>query len=241
MYKRRASTLLVTLLVMLALAVIPASAAQEPGGLAGQTTFAGVFTESGFVFSPADVNFCDATATVVQEDGGTLVLEVAECGGFRTCTWQFTIGEGGEAEGGQVSCSQGYETGSLVSDIELHTGCKVGTGSFPVYQGSWDGSTLDVSGDFSGPCDGGTYWGDASFWDPSEGWPGVDDPEGYLDDGVTAEDGPAQVAFGLHLSETTDVQALPETGGASIPVQAVLMGLGGLVVLGGLGAQWRRP
>lgn len=232
--------MLVPMLILLALLAIPASAAQEPAQLTGQTTFAGVFTDSGFVFSPADWNFCDATATITKEEGGILELAVTECGGFRTCTWEFTIAEGGAASGGQVACEPNYETGNLVSDVELHTGCTTSGGTFPVYQGTWDGSTLSVAADFVGPCDGGTYWGDAAFWDPTEEFPGVDDPDGYLDDGVTADDGPAQVTFGLDLVAGPAVATLPVTGGGVFPVQQVLLGLGGLAVAAGLGTQWLR-
>jgi hypothetical protein len=237
MNKRKACTMLVPVLLVLALAVIPASAAQEAVELTGRTTFAGVLTESGFVFLPADVNFCPATATIVQEAGGMLVLEVAECGDYRTCTWEFTLTEGGAASGGPTSCVPDYETGTLVGDVQLHTGCGVTNGTFPVYVGAWDRSTLSVAGDFFGPCDGGTMWGEASFFDPGEGFPGVDDPEGYLDDGLTADDGPAQVTFGLDLTVGAPAETLPETGGGAFPVQVVLVGLGGMAVAGGLGAQ----
>ncbi len=238
MNKRKAGTMLVPTLVVVALLVIPASMAQEPVQLTGQTTFAGVFTDSGFVFSPADVNFCDATATITKDEGGILELAVTECGAFRTCTWEFTI-DGGAATGGMVACEPDFETGSLVSDVQLHTGCAATGGTFPVYQGTWDGSTLSVAGDFLGPCDGGTYWGEAAFWDPAEDWAGVDDPDGYLDDGVTAADGPAHVTFGLDLT-AAPAETLPQTGGGALPIQEVLMGLGGLAVAAGLGTQWLR-
>ena len=229
----------VAVLALMALVSVPVSVAQEPAKLTGQTTFAGVFTDSGFVFSPADWNYCDASATVVQEEGDVLVLEVTECGGMRTCTWEFNVSSDGVAKGGLVTCVPDFETGTLVGDVELHTGCKVGNGTYPVYEGSWDGSTLSVAGDFLGPCDGGTYWGEAAFWDPTEGWPGVDDPDGYLDDGVTAADGPAQVTFGLDLAESP-AETLPETGGGAIPIQPLTMGLGGLAVAAGLGVPWLR-
>jgi LPXTG-motif cell wall-anchored protein len=243
MNKRKACRMVVPMLIVLALAVIPAVAAQEPAELTGRTTFAGVLTESGFEFLPADVNFCPATATIVQEAGGMLVLEVAECGDYRTCTWEFTLTEGGAASGGPTTCVPDYETGTLVGDVQLHTGCEVTNGTFPVYVGTWDGSTLSVAGNFLGPCEGGTMWGEASFFDPGEGFPGVDDPEGYLDDGLTADDGPAQVTFGLDLTVSAPAETLPETGGA-FPVQLVLVGLGGLAAAGGLGAprlrrRWR--
>ncbi|MGD8519233.1 MAG: hypothetical protein PVJ23_06305 [Anaerolineae bacterium] len=239
MSKRNASTLSVLMLIVLALTMMPASAAQEPVQLVGQTTFAGVFTETGFVFSPADWNYCDATATIVQDDGETLVLEVTECGDMRTCTWEFTIAGGGVATGGMTACDPDFETGSLVGDVQLHTGCEVTNGTFPVYEGTWDGTSLSVAGDFSGPCDGGTYWGEAWFWDPTEGWPGVEDPDGHLDDGVTAADGPAHVTFGLDLA-VSPAATLPETGGGVFPLPEVLMGLGGLAVAAGLGTPWLR-
>jgi hypothetical protein len=227
------------MLIVLALAIIPASAA-EPVELTGQTTFVGVFTESGFTFSPADVNFCPATATITKEEGGVLVLEVTECDGMRTCTWEFEVTGDGVATGGPVVCDPDYETGTLVGDVQLHTGCEVGNGTFPVYQGTWDGTILSVAADLLGPCEGGTYWGEASFWDPSDWSPGVDDPEGYLDDGVTADDGPAHVTFGVDLAVSPAAETLPETGGGALPVHEVLIGLGGLAVVAGLGTLWLR-
>jgi hypothetical protein len=238
MNKRSAFTRSVTMLILLTLSIMQASAAQETVHLAGQTTFVGVFTETGFAFSPADWNFCDASATIIQEDGENLVLEVTECGDMRTCTWEFAIDDGA-ATGGMKACDPDFETGSLVGDVQLHTGCEVTNGTFPVYQGTWDGNTLSVAGDFSGPCDGGTYWGEAWFWDPTEGWPGVDDPNGYLDDGVTAADGPAHVTFGLDLT-VSPAATLPETGGGVFPLPEVLMGLGGLAVAAALGKMWLR-
>lgn len=237
--RRKGVTVFVAVLALMVLNSVPASIAQEPARFTGQTIFAGVFTDSGFVFAPADWNYCDASATVVQDEGGVLVLEVTECGGMRTCIWEFTVSGDGVAEGGPVSCVPDFETGTLVGDVELHTGCKVGNGTYPVYQGTWDGSTLSVAGDFLGPCDGGTYWGGAAFWDPTEGWPGVDDPDGYLDDGVTAADGPAHVTFSLELAESP-ADTLPETGGSVFPIQQLFMGLGGLAVAAGLGMLWLR-
>lgn len=238
MNKRKRIVTLIMMLAVLALLVIPASAAQGPVELTGKTTFAGVLTDSGFVFLPADVNFCDATATIIQEEGEILVLEVAECGDYRTCTWEFTITEGGAASGGPVTCVPDFETGTLVGDVQLHTGCEVTNGTFPVYEGTWDGSTLSVAGDFLGPCEGGTFYGDPAFFDPGDGFPGVDDPEGYLDDGLTVDDGPAHITFGLDLAVSAAAETLPETGSGALPVEAVLMGLGGLTLVAGLGTQW---
>lgn len=233
MNKSKTVTVSVVLLMVIAVTVVPASAAQEPVQLTGRTTFAGVFTDSGFVFSPADVNFCDASGTIVREEGGTLELEVTECGGFRTCTWEFTVTDGGEVSGGVVACVPEPEAGAMVSLVEQHTGCTVGEGTFPVYVGTWDGSTLSAAGDFaSGPCEGGVLWGDAAFWEA------VDDPEGYLDDGVTADDGPAHITFGIDISVIPAAQTLPVTGGDALPIQAVLLVLGGLAVAAGLGARW---
>jgi hypothetical protein len=240
MNQRRIARMLVLMSIVLALTAIPVVAAQEPVELTGRTTFAGVLTESGFAFLPADVNFCPATATIIQEAGEILVLEVAECGDYRTCTWEFTLTEGGAASGGPTTCVPDYETGTLVGDVRLHTGCEVTNGTFPEYVGTWDGTTLSVAGDFFGPCDGGTMWGEASFFDPGEGFPGVDDPEGYLDDGLTADDGPARVTFGLDLTVSAPAETLPVTGGGAFHLETMLVGLGGLAMAGGLGAEWLR-
>ncbi len=232
MNRSRSFTMSVVLLV-LAFTIVPASTAQEPVQLTGKTTFVGVFTDSGFVFSPADVNFCDASGTIVRDEGGILELEITECGGFRTCTWEFTVTDGGEVSGGMMACVPEPEAGAVVSLVEAHTGCEVGEGTFPVYEGTWDGSTLSAAGDFSsGPCEGGALWGNASFWEA------VDDPEGYLDDGVTADDGPAHITFGIDVTVSPAAGTLPTTGGDVFPIQAVLLGLGGLVLAAGLGTRW---
>jgi hypothetical protein len=188
---------LVMLLAVVAIAGFPAFAGDVPLQLTGRTTFVGYFANSAFVFSPADWNYCDASATIVQDDGAILVLEVTECGGMRTCTWEFEISRGGTAKGEMTACVPDFETGSQVGDVQLHTGCPAEQGTFPIYHGVWDGTTLAVAGHFHGRCDGGTYWGEAWFWDD---WGGVYDPEGYLDDGVTWDDGPAHMTFGLDLA-----------------------------------------
>ena len=118
---------------------------------------------------------------------------------FRICIWEFKANRGGVVRGGMVSCDPAFVTGNLVGDMTLHPGCPAEHGTFPVYRGTWDGKTLSVSSHFHGRCDGGTYWGEAGFWDEGDGIPGVYDPEGYLDNGVTWENGPAHVTFGLDL------------------------------------------
>ena len=197
MNRRKAVTPLIMMLAVLVFTGIPASAAGTPVELTGRTTFAGYFSTSGFVFSPADWNYCDASATIVHEEGGILVVEVTECVDMRTCTWELKVTNGGVAKGEMVSCDPDFETGSLVGDVKLHTGCAAEHGTFPVYHGTWDGTTLRIASGFHGRCDGGSYWGAGWFWDL---WGGVDDPEGYLDDGVTWDDGPAHVTFALELT-----------------------------------------
>ena len=142
--------------------------------------------------------------------------------------------------GGLVACVPDFETGTLVGDVRLHTGCEVTKGTFPDYVGTWDGTSLSVAGDLLGPCEGGTMWGEPSFFDPGEGFPGVDDPEGYLDDGLTADDGPAHMTFGLDLTVSSAAETLPVTGGGAFPLETMLVGLGGLAMAGGPCAEWLR-
>lgn len=123
----------------------------------------------------------------------------------------------------------------------LHTGREVRNGTFPFCAGTWGGTTLSAAGDSVGPCDGGTLWGEAWLWDPGEAFSGVDDPEGYLDDGVTTDDGPARVTFGLDLVASPALPSPPETGGAGFPVQDLLVGLGGPKVAAGLGSHGHSP
>jgi hypothetical protein len=196
MNKRKSVITLISMLAVLVLTIVPASATDTPVELTGRSTFVGYFSTSGFVFLPEEWGYCDASATIIQEDGETLVLEVDECGGYRVCTWEFEITNGGVAKGGMVSCVPEFETGSVIGDVNLHTGCDADNGTFPVNHGTWDGNTLNVAGHFHGRCDGGTFWGEEWFWE------GVDDPEGILDDGVTWDDGPAHVTFGLELTVT---------------------------------------
>ncbi len=182
---------------------VPPTPIPTPLEFTGRTTFVGYFTESGFEFSPADYNFCDATATLRQTGQNTYDLELLECG-YRESRWELTITADGEVEavGWTRDVTPPFEGGSLLAEVELHTGCEINNGTFPVFHGTWDGHSLRADTYFSSPCDGGVYWGDPGFWDGWEDIPGVDDPEGYLDDGVTSDDGPAQVTFCLELSVT---------------------------------------
>ena len=195
MNRRKTVTAVIMMLALLAITGIPASATEVE--LTGRTTFVGYFSNIGFVFSPADWNYCDASATLVQDSGEILVLDIAECGDMRVCRWELEISNGGVAKGEMVSCNPPFETGSLLGDVQVHTGCPAERGTFPVYHGTWDGTMLSIASHFHGRCDGGLFWGEGSFWDD---WGGVYDPEGYLDDGVTWDDGPAHVTFGLDLT-----------------------------------------
>lgn len=130
----------------------------------------------------------------------TYSLELYECDlgdgvWFRGSLWELKINASGVAKtDGEdtIWLFPPLDTGNLVDDVKLHTGCKV-NGTFPVYHGTWDGHTLYVASHFHGRCDAGIFWGDPNFWI------GVDDPEGYLDDGVSWDDGTAHVTFAIEL------------------------------------------
>ena len=203
MKKKQSVITIILMLLVLAFTVLPASATPPPVQLTGRTTFVGFFSTSGFVFSPDWYNYCSAEATLTQTGEQAYSLEVNEWDCGRVCTWELKITNGGVVKGeGFTSCIPECVNGSCVGEVELHTGCDVDNGTFPIYHGTWDGNTLSIASHFHGRCDGGTYWREPWFWD---GWgeiPPVPDPEGILDDGVTWDDGPAHVTFGLELTVT---------------------------------------
>ena len=203
MDKKKIGASLIMILVVAGFTGIPVGATEAPVELSGRTTYVGQFAQSGFVFAPDWYNYCSAVATLTRTGRDSYDLQVDEWDCGRVCTWELKITEGGVVKGeGLVACDPPCVNGSCAGEIQLHTGCPVEHGTFPIYHGTWDGNDLDIATHFHGRCDGGTYWGQAWFWD---GWgptPAVDDPEGYLDDGVNWDDGPAHMTFGLELTAT---------------------------------------
>ncbi len=191
-----AAIILAIMLVAVVLVAVPASA-DSAMSLEGTSTFVGVFSPSGFVFSPAWFNYCDAQATLTPMGGDQYELNLTECWGGRSGIWELTINKAGKVKG-----LAWVEYPEMVAEIAEHTGCPVSHGTYPIYHGTWDGTTLNVETEFHGRCDGGTMWGEAWFWDEFEplGLPAVPDPDGILDDGVTWDDGPAHVTFGMELT-----------------------------------------
>ena len=185
-------------LITLALTIIPLSAGQQPVQLTGRTTFVGYFSHSSFTFSPDWYNYCSAEAELAQTGLQSYTLEVNEWDCGRVCSWDLTITNGGVVRGeNDGSCCM---DGNCIDEVELHTGCSASHGTYPTYQGTWDGTNLAITSHFHGRCDGGIYWGEAWFWDGWGDLPAVDDPDGILDDGVTWDDGPAHVTFGVELT-----------------------------------------
>ena len=196
------SLLIVMMMIIFALTIIPASADPQPVHLTGRTTFVGHFAQSGFVFSPDWYNYCNAEAVLTQVEKKSYILEVNEWDCGRVCTWDLKITNNGVVIGdNHGSCCV---DGDCVAEVKLHTGCPADHGIYPIYRGKWDGANFNISSHFHGRCDGGTYWGDAAFWDGWGDLPPVDDPEGILDDGVTWDDGPAHVTFGIELTTGQD-------------------------------------
>lgn len=191
---KRLTAIVILVLMTLMLFVLQASTLAEPVQLVGRTIFVGYFSTSGFEFSPADYNYCEASAVLTQTGRTTYELALSECG-FRDSTWELAITPGGAVSGIGWPEDEGPE-----AEVALHTGCNVTHGTFPVFRGTWDGTRLQAYTHFNGRCDGGTFWGDPLFWDGWDGIPGVEDPDGILDDGVTWDDGPAHVTFGLELA-----------------------------------------
>lgn len=179
----------------------PVQAQDPPVELAGRTTFEGVLTDHEFIFSPKDINFCEAKATLLHLDKEKYELRVAEKCGFgpRLAIWELSINKAGKVDGifqAQVLYPQ-QDTGTVFGEIWLHTGCMM-VGDFPTLTGTWDGETLSAATTISGRCHGGTMWGDPAIWEMM----GVEDPKGLLADGVTWDDGPAAMTFGAELTVT---------------------------------------
>lgn len=210
MFSKHPIWISVSLVLMFATALLVGSdltAAQSvqmqdsPVELAGRTTFEGALTDHELIFSPGDVNFCEAKATLVPVEKEKYELRVAETCGFgpRLAIWELTIDKDGKVGGVfQVRVLHPQlATGTVFGEIWLHTGCML-VGDFPALTGTWDGETLTAATTFAGRCHGGTMWGDPAIWDMM----GIEDPNGLLDDGITWDDGPAVMTFGAALTVT---------------------------------------
>jgi len=150
--------------------------ASGPISLTGRTTFAAYYSVSGEVVSDASWNFLLATAELSSDGGNNVVLHMTESfptdppEELRTMDWVGQL-----TPGGQLTLAV---PGDAVDEVQLHTGCQV-NGTFPVYHGTFDGTSLSVTSHFHGLCDGGTMWGPML--------------------GVSEDGGPLHVTFGIEL------------------------------------------
>jgi hypothetical protein len=200
MKKKQSVVTFILMLLVLAFTVLPAGAAPPSVQLTGRTTFAGFFSTSGFVFSPDWYNYCSAEAVLTQTGEQTYSLQVDEWDCGRVCTWELKITNGGVVMGeGYASCVPECVAGSCAGEVQLHTGCDTGNGTFSIYHGTWDGHTLSIASRFHGRCDGGTYWGESWFWD---GWgdiPSSISNQAPSPSSVSALNHPLQLALALRL------------------------------------------
>jgi hypothetical protein len=170
--------------------------------LTGRMNFDVKFLDTDFLadFAPG----CPATAALVQVSKEEYELRLFEGGpcGNRMSIWELTIDKAGNVTGEAWArmINPPAETGSMLGQWWLHTGCKM-TGVdplFPGITGSWDGTTLIADARAEGYCDGGTMWAG-----PALGSTIMDvetENEGRLAHGVSWEDGPVHVRFGAELT-----------------------------------------
>lgn len=210
MFSKRPIWISVSLVLMVAAVLLVGSdltvaqsapAAEAPVELAGRTFFEGVLTDHTLIFSPREINACEAKASLLHLEKERYELRVAEKCGFgpRLAIWDLTIDKDGKVGGvfqARVLHPQ-LATGTVFGEIWLHTGCML-VGDFPTLTGTWDGETLSATTTFAGRCHGGTMWGDPKIWEMM----GVEDPNGLLADGVTWDDGAARMTFGVELTVT---------------------------------------
>ncbi|MCB0125181.1 MAG: hypothetical protein KDE58_23165 [Caldilineaceae bacterium] len=169
--------------------------------LNGFMNFDVTFEQTGFVaeFRPG----CPSTAALVQVDKEQYELRLFEGGacGNRLSIWNLAIDKDGNVTGEAWAemVDPPAETGSMLGQWWLHTGCKM-TGAdplFPGLTGTWDGETLIVDTHFDGRCDGGTMWSGTEIW--SLALDVETENDGILADGLSWEDGPVSVRYGGQL------------------------------------------
>jgi hypothetical protein len=215
MNKRKSVITLILMLMVLAFTIVPAGAA--PTSLVGTTNYYTYAVNSEEVLQDED---CPATAELVFLDDQQFELALTEngiCGG-RTTVLSGEMTPDGELQVWFPEPLMVLEDGTAltIQDVVMgHIGCTSLDGPFPVFDGSFDGQD---------------FYADSTFdCEIPEHWPANDLFE-------TPVDGLLNFKWTYDLTMAT----LPETGGGAFPVQAVLMGLGGLAVAAGVGAQWLR-
>ena len=167
----------------------------------GHMNFNVEFLENGFT---PPFGACPASAAMVQVGKEQYELRLFEGGpcGNRMSIWDLYIDKEGNVTGEAWAdmVNPPAETGSMLGQWWLHTGCKMigAEPLFPGITGTWDGTTLIADTNFEGYCDGGTMWTGPDLW--SRVVDVENENEGRLADGVSWEDGPVHVRFGAELT-----------------------------------------
>jgi hypothetical protein len=176
-------------LVLAALVALPASATADDGAVsftAGRTTFHAVASHTGEQMIPPMFAACDvvgASLDLQSMQWGTLeVTEACFGGGFvRTQVFDIKV-----TPGGAVKI---WHPAAAFEGMMVATGCDVFQGSFPVYHGHFDGTTLRAESYWHDVCDGGFVW------DGAPPWFGMYPDWGAID----ASTGPVHVLHGITL------------------------------------------
>ena len=213
MIKRKSITLLMLILMLLAFTIVPAGAASTT--LSGNTNYYTYAVNGQEVLQDFD---CPSTAELTFLDDQKFELALTEGGG---CGGRTTVLPGEMTAGGELQLwfpepFMVLEDGTpiTIQDVVMgHTGCTSLDGPFPVFNGSFDGQDFYAESTFD--CEIPEHWPDNDLFE-------------------TPVDGLLNWKWTFDLTMAT----LPETGGAAFPVQAVLVGLGGLTLVAGLGTQW---
>ena len=215
MNKKSSVTTVVLMLMLLAFAIIPAGAAST--SLVGTTNYYTYAVSSEKVLQDFT---CPATAELVFVDDQQFELALTEngdCGG-RTTVLPGEMTTNGELQLWFPEPLMTLEDGTelTIQDVVIgHTGCTSLDGPFPLFAGSFDGQSFYAESTFD--CEIPEHWPDNHIFE-------------------TPVDGLLNWKWTFDLAMAT----LPETGGPAFPAQPVLVGLGGLAVAAGLGAQWLR-
>lgn len=213
--KRKCGITLIPMLMLLAFTTVPAGAA--PTSLVGTSNYYTYAVNSEEVLQDLD---CPATAVLTFLDDQKFELALTENG---DCGGRTTVLPGEMAPGGKLQVwfpepLMTLEDGTPITIQQVvmgHTGCTSLEGPFPVFDGSFDGQSFYAESTFD--CEIPEHWPDNDIFE-------------------TPVDGLLNWKWTYDLTMAT----LPETGGAALPVQAVLVGLGGLAAAAGLGTQWLR-
>ena len=176
--------------------MVEAEGTAEILNLSGITTFAAYQTNSGKLVSDPTMNQCavEGVLTLVSETSAKLVT-TERCTINEKLTFVREIDWGNVAIGadGRVKLRapenvttwndvggkrEDIQTIHFAPSVQEHTGCRP-FGSFPEYEGGFDGENLYFSSHFHDICDGGNLWADML--------------------GVSAEMGPLAVTFGFAM------------------------------------------